>query len=145
MMGKKQLEGFLKTFSNDKSKEIISYDPKNRNHIVSELNKKQQEVINDVKLGYFIGVGLVENWEMEKGLVEDPIIGKNGQYYFTLGDNFDSSDISLFISDAKENVMEKISYEIINDRHQHIEIYRDIRSNEFIGIVTHIVSNTLSL
>lgn len=66
MMGTKQLEGFLKTFSNEKSKEIISYDPKNRNHIVSELNKKQQEVINDVKLGYFIGVVLVENWEIEK-------------------------------------------------------------------------------
>lgn len=67
--------------------------------------------------------------------MEEPIIGKNDQYYFTLGDNFDSSDISMFISDAKENVMEKISYEIINDIHQHIEIYRDIRSNEFIGIV----------
>lgn len=145
MMGTKQLEGFLKTFLNEKSKEIISYDPKNRNHIVSELNKKQQEVINDVKLGYFIGVVLVENWEIEKGLVEDPIIGKNGQYYFTLGDNFDSSDIALFISDAKENVMEKISYEIIDDRHQHIEIYRDIRSNEFIGIVKNIVSNKFSL
>ncbi|MDB1688325.1 hypothetical protein [Enterococcus casseliflavus] len=111
----------------------------------SEFNKKQQELVNDVKSGYFIEVILVENWEIEKGLVEDPIIGKNGQYYFTLGDNFDSSDISLFISDAKENVMEKISYEIINDRHQHIEIYRDIRSNEFIGIVTHIVSNKFSL
>lgn len=90
---------------------------------------------NDVELGYFIDVLLVENWEIEKGLVEEPIIGKNDQYYFTLGDNFDSSDISMFISDAKENVMEKISYEIINDIHQHIEIYRDIRSNEFIGIV----------
>lgn len=145
MMGKKQLEGFLKTFSNDKSKEIILCDPKNQNQIVSELKKKQQELVNDVKSGYFIDVVLVENWEIEKGLVEDPIIGKNGQYYFTLGDNFDSSDISLFISDAKENVMEKISYEILNDRHQHIEIYRDIRSNEFIGIVKNIVSNKFSL
>ncbi|SFE52959.1 hypothetical protein SAMN04487887_11517 [Enterococcus casseliflavus] len=145
MMGKKQLEGFLKTFSNDKSKEIILCDPKNQNQIVSELNKKQQELVNDVKSGYFIDVVLVENWEIEKGLVEDPIIGKNGQYYFTLGDNFDSSDISLFISDAKENVMEKISYEILNDRHQHIEIYRNIRSNEFIGIVKNILSNKFSL
>ncbi|WP_429947976.1 hypothetical protein [Enterococcus sp. DIV1297f] len=145
MMGKKQLESFLKTFSNDKSKEIILCDPKNQNQLVSELNKKQQELVNDVKSGYFIDAVLVENWEIEKGLVEDPIIGKNGQYYFALGDNFDSSDISLFISDSKENVMEKISYEIINDRHQHIEIYRDIRSNEFIGIVKNIVSNKLSL
>lgn len=90
---------------------------------------------NDVELGYFIGVVLIENWEIEKGLVEEPIIGKNSLYYFTLGDNFDLSDISMFILDAKENVMEKISYEIINDAHQHIEIYRDIRLDEFIGIV----------
>ncbi|WP_429962101.1 hypothetical protein [Enterococcus sp. AZ083] len=52
MMGKKQLEGFLKAFSNDKSKEIILYDPKNRNQIVSELNKKQQELLEDLKHVY---------------------------------------------------------------------------------------------
>lgn len=100
---------------------------------------------NDVEFGYFISVVLVDNWEIEKGMIEEPIFGKNSQYYFILGDNFDSSDIAMFISDAKENVMEKISYEIINDRHQHIEIYRDIRSNEFIGIVKNIVSNKFSL
>ncbi|OFQ02044.1 hypothetical protein HMPREF2961_00225 [Enterococcus sp. HMSC076E04] len=52
MMGKKQLEGFLKTFSNNKSKEIILYDPKNQNQIVSELNKKQQELLDDLKHVY---------------------------------------------------------------------------------------------
>lgn len=52
MMGKKQLEGFLKTFSNDKSKEIILCDPKNQNQIVSELNKKQQELLDDLKHVY---------------------------------------------------------------------------------------------
>lgn len=39
MMGKKQLEGFLKAFSNDKSKEIVFTDPKkdtaNPNQILS--------------------------------------------------------------------------------------------------------------
>nr|BCI56815.1 hypothetical protein [Enterococcus faecium] len=89
----------------------------------------------DVEFGYFISVVLVDNWEIEKGMIEEPIFGKNSQYYFILGDNFDSSDIAMFISDAKENVMEKISYETIKDIHQHIEIYRDIRSNEFVGIV----------
>lgn len=90
---------------------------------------------DDVEFGYFISVVLVDNWEIEKGLIEEPIFGKSSQYYFILGDNFDSSDIAMFISDAKENVMEKISYETIKDIHQHIEIYRDIRSNEFVGIV----------
>lgn len=52
MMGKKQLEGFLEALSNDKSKEIILYDPKNRNQIVSELNKKQQELLDDLKHVY---------------------------------------------------------------------------------------------
>lgn len=68
-------------------------------------------------------------------MIEESVFGKNKQYYFILGDNFDTSDISMFISDAKENVMEKISYEIIKDTHQHIEIYRDMHTNEFIGIV----------
>lgn len=100
---------------------------------------------NNIKYGYFISVVHTNDFEIEKGLIENPIFGKNSQYYFTLGDNFDSSDISMFISDTKENVMEKISYEIINDNLQHIEIYRDIRSNEFIGIVKNIVRDKFSL
>lgn len=118
-------------FLGKKGKSLIDRNTKLGGVIMGEIDID----FNDVELGYFIDVLLVENWGIEKGLVEEPIIGKNDQYYFTLGDNFDSSDISVFISDAKENVMEKISYEIINDIHQHIEIYRDIRSNEFIGIV----------
>lgn len=90
---------------------------------------------NNIGYGYFISVVHVDDFDIEKGLIEEPIIGKNSQYYFVLGDNFDSSDISMFVSDAKENVIEKISYEVIEDSHQHIDIYIDIRTNEFIGIV----------
>lgn len=90
---------------------------------------------NNIEYGYFISAVHVDDFKIEKGLIEEPIFGKNSQYYFTLGENFDSSDISMFISDAKENVIEKISYEVIEQIQRNIEIYIDIRSNEFIGIV----------
>lgn len=48
---------------------------------------------NNIEYGYFISVVHVDDFDIEKGLIEEPIIGKNSQYYFVLGDNFDSSDI----------------------------------------------------
>ena len=42
--------------------------------------------------------------------------------------------ISMFVSDAKENVIEKISYEEIEPIQRNLELYIDTRSNEFIGI-----------
>lgn len=89
---------------------------------------------NSMESGYFISAVHVDDFEIEKGLIEEPIFGKNSQYYFILGDNFDSSDISMFVSDTKENVIEKISYEEIEPIQRNLELYIDTRSNEFIGI-----------
>lgn len=47
---------------------------------------------SSIESGYFISAVHVDDFEIEKGLIEEPIFGKNSQYYFILGDNFDYSN-----------------------------------------------------
>lgn len=94
---------------------------------------------DNIKFGYFVSEINVEDWEIEEKLIEDPVFGKNSDYYFTLGDNYDTSDIAMFVSEVRENVIEKIPYEEIKDLpkniQKNIELYRNIKTNEFTGIV----------
>lgn len=94
---------------------------------------------DNIKFGYFVSGINIEDWKIEEGLNEEPVFGKNNEYYFTLGDNHDTSDIAMFISEVQKNVIEKISYEEIKvlqrNIQKNIELYRNIKTNEFTGIV----------
>lgn len=89
----------------------------------------------EIQFEYFIGLIKIENWKIEKGLDEDLIIGKNEDYYFTLGDNHDSSDQAMFNIEFKENVIEKVFYEKNENIEMNIELFRNIKTNEYTGVV----------
>lgn len=89
MMGKKQLEGFLKAFSNDKSKEIVFTDPKkdtaNPNQILSVVKGRfytLEEFDETLAQGYIkliqtekgLGVKVIDTYNQQTNEEEEKYI-----------------------------------------------------------------------